>query len=604
VNGPKRTEIEAEFERLLSGLCDGTLDDAGRAELGRRVSQSAADRRTYIEYLDLHAALGRDPVGAAHGFESTNGASGPIRFVKASRGRFIRLVAGLAASAALVALAALAYRSLDPATPGVEPATESREATARVSAPATLHEIVGEVSVQRPTGESVVACDGSTLGAGQVVRTLSDDGFVALGFADGTRLELNGETQLRLAADGRSVVLSSGVLRGSVTGGRAGSQMVVSTPQAEIHVSQDTCFSVSAPSADTTEVETQSGSVRMVRVADGRSAEVPAGSFALAISGEATLSVRPRTQVVNRPLRQLDFQRARALAFSGDGRVLTAASTQQRVVLVLATGAALFPVAEFPESSERVSVSADGSRVMFVGRDKRVRRYDMRLGAELPAIDPASSANWAWAMSGDGSVIAAGHCVSGPPDILRIRIADAESPAVKVEAPVRFVAVSRDGRWIAGSMDHARKGPTTNRLAIWSSRDGARLRTITVPDSPLRALMFSPDGSRIAGACENGSVRVWEVETGVETAAWDAADGWARPVRSLAFSPDGTRLAAGTSDGRVRVCEVLTRRVTLELDCGKRGVSALAFSSDGRTLAVGSNAGPVTLWDAPPAPAD
>jgi hypothetical protein len=61
---------------------------------------------------------------------------------------------------------------------------------------------------------------------------------------------------------------------------------------------------------------------------------------------------------------------------------------------------------------------------------------------------------------------------------------------------------------------------------------------------------FSPDGSRIASASEDRSVKVWDAATGEELLTLKGHD---HGVFGVAFSPDGTRIASASLDGTVRV---------------------------------------------------
>jgi len=63
-------------------------------------------------------------------------------------------------------------------------------------------------------------------------------------------------------------------------------------------------------------------------------------------------------------------------------------------------------------------------------------------------------------------------------------------------------------------------------------------------------MVFGPDGSRLATATEDGTVRVWDPESGEELVVLRGHDA---VVGSVAFSPDGARLASVAADGLVRV---------------------------------------------------
>jgi WD40 repeat protein len=90
-------------------------------------------------------------------------------------------------------------------------------------------------------------------------------------------------------------------------------------------------------------------------------------------------------------------------------------------------------------------------------------------------------------------------------------------------------------------------------------------------------------------------VKVWEVASG---RCLHTLEGHTGQVRAVAFSPDGSRLAAARNDPAVMVWDVVTGRPTLRLRGHVQGVYALAFSPDGRLLVSASGDGTVRLWEA------
>jgi WD40 repeat protein len=66
----------------------------------------------------------------------------------------------------------------------------------------------------------------------------------------------------------------------------------------------------------------------------------------------------------------------------------------------------------------------------------------------------------------------------------------------------------------------------------------------------LRDITFSPDGKRLASAGEDQTIRIWDIETGMELLA---LKGHMARVSSLAFSRDGRLLVSGGKDSGLRL---------------------------------------------------
>jgi hypothetical protein len=69
-------------------------------------------------------------------------------------------------------------------------------------------------------------------------------------------------------------------------------------------------------------------------------------------------------------------------------------------------------------------------------------------------------------------------------------------------------------------------------------------------------------------------------------------------IAGVAFSPDGSRLASASSDRTVRVWDAATGEEVRALRGHTAGVYGVAFSPDGRRLASASYGRTVRVWDA------
>ena len=90
------------------------------------------------------------------------------------------------------------------------------------------------------------------------------------------------------------------------------------------------------------------------------------------------------------------------------------------------------------------------------------------------------------------------------------------------------------------------------------------LKVIDVP-AVVTSVAFSPDGPggpRIASGYHNGTIRLWNPDTGKPIGEPLHGTG---QVNSLAFSPDGLRLVAGDEDGTVRVWDTARSALIREL---------------------------------------
>ena len=104
---------------------------------------------------------------------------------------------------------------------------------------------------------------------------------------------------------------------------------------------------------------------------------------------------------------------------------------------------------------------------------------------------------------------------------------------------------------------------------------------------------FDAKGKRVASASLDGTVKVWDADTGQVLHTLRGHDA---QVVGVAFSPDGRRWPPPAWDKTVKVWDVSTGRLLHTLAGHPDRVFCVTFSPDGRRLASGSEA--VRVWDA------
>jgi eukaryotic-like serine/threonine-protein kinase len=109
-------------------------------------------------------------------------------------------------------------------------------------------------------------------------------------------------------------------------------------------------------------------------------------------------------------------------------------------------------------------------------------------------------------------------------------------------------------------------------------------------------IVFSPDGTRIATASEDGRTSLWDSSTGTMLVQWQSHS---TKVLSVAYRPDGQRLVTTASDGTVRQWDSATgREVESPYDRHAGEVLTAEYSPDGVWIASGGTDRTIRVWNA------
>jgi WD40 repeat protein len=111
----------------------------------------------------------------------------------------------------------------------------------------------------------------------------------------------------------------------------------------------------------------------------------------------------------------------------------------------------------------------------------------------------------------------------------------------------------------------------------------------------IHASAVSPNGTLIATAGADGTIKLWDVAAG---RLLDSLTGHGRDVTSVAFLPDGNTLVSAGLDGTVRFWHISTGENIRTLVDSTGGILHLQITSDDHLIIADHADGSVTVWDA------
>lgn len=295
-------------------------------------------------------------------------------------------------------------------------------------------------------------------------------------------------------------------------------------------------------------------------------------------------------------------------AFASDSSLLASGSQNGNITLWDLGATHPLITSEHPtRGSDGLAFNAAGSVVAATG--DRVRLWSLPGGEELPPL-PVHRWDWhetALAFSPDGNTLIVGD--SNFSENVTLWDLERDQPiAVGLqghEAAVTDVAFSPTG-------DVAASSSSDGSIILWDPDTGTMLGSLRSDDSDstdliiqggdglhaVYSIAFTRDGDWLVSGQRGGDVSIWDMDR-LETQrpAWRAHRD---AVTALAMSPDGRTLASGGADGMIRMWDMATNALLGELAGHADQVSDVAFSADGALLASRESwNGGLRLWDVP-----
>ncbi len=226
--------------------------------------------------------------------------------------------------------------------------------------------------------------------------------------------------------------------------------------------------------------------------------------------------------------------------------------------------------------------SPDGSMIAATYFDNTTIVFDSQGGDILAELGPHAGPGAAWSGASGGTTRCDGgqDCGIDRPD----------------HWPGRVCAFSPDGRYIATGGDNLKA--IVYSTADWSVHRvlGGHLGSILAmdwsPDSRLLLTGTGTDKVDFHNLAEN-TLRVWDVENSTVV---DTVTGYRDAILALRYSPNGSWVATASDDKTVKIIDTATWDVLYSMGGHVNGVLDVGWSPDGETLVSGSRDYKARTW--------
>jgi len=153
--------------------------------------------------------------------------------------------------------------------------------------------------------------------------------------------------------------------------------------------------------------------------------------------------------------------------------------------------------------------------------------------------------------------------------------------------PINSIVFNQDGSIVAA-------GSADGSVKLWETNTGKQIKAIIKHPHPVLSMSFNPNGNLLAVGLESGAIALWDINYKERIKTINGHKG---KIYSLRFNKDGSILASGSEDKTVKLWDMKSGNEIKTFTDHTGAVYSVAFSPDEKTLASGSDGGSIRIWE-------
>jgi len=229
--------------------------------------------------------------------------------------------------------------------------------------------------------------------------------------------------------------------------------------------------------------------------------------------------------------------------------------------------------------------SADGQWLYSASGDQTIRIWDIGLRRCLTTLRGSNDEIYGLTLSPDGTTLAS----SGKDGVVAFWNAH---PKLKQELP-KLIALGKQAEPAFAPSSRVLAVPREGTVSLIDLTTLEEIKRLSAPDSDVKYVLFSPDGTLLVSGDNNGRIHVWSYPEGHILQVLDYPDVRISPWR---FRADGRRLLSKGNLGKMIWWDTLTWQAIQTFNTG--GFRYGDISPDGRLMAISGREGSIRWLNA------